>query len=102
MIIKKVIEKNIAKTSNVLKDLKSETIMKRFNATIDTGNKGKGFKVNGDYRMALKEFYSLNLKNVRRVRKPEGKEIFIGTIDVGGKEVTISVRNYSSKLSGNK
>ena len=56
MIIKKVIEKNIAKTSNILKDLKSETIMKRFNATID----------------------------------------------VGGKEVIISVRNDSSKLSGNK
>ena len=36
------------------------------------------------------------------IQKPEGKEIFIGTIDVGGKEVTISVRNYSSKLSGNK
>ena len=91
----------IAKTSNVLKDLKSETIMKQFNATIDSGNKGKGFKVNGDYRMALKEFYSLNPKNVRRVPKPEGEEMFIGTIDVGGKEVTISVRNYSSKLSEN-
>ena len=36
------------------------------------------------------------------IQKPEGKEIFIGTIDVGGKELTISVRNYSSKLSGNK
>ena len=93
--------KNIAKTSNVLKDLKSETIMKRFNATIDSGNKGKGFKVNGDYRMALKEFYSLNPKNVRSVPKPKGEEMFIGTIDVGGKEVTISVRNYSSKLSEN-
>ena len=91
----------IAKTSNVLKDLKSETIMKQFNATIDSGNKGKGFKVNGDYRMALKEFYSLNPKNVRRVPKPEGEEMFIGTIDVGGKEVAISVRNYSSKLSEN-
>ena len=101
MIIKKVIEKNIAKTSNVLKDLKSETIMKRFNATIDSGNKGKGFKVNGDYRMALKEFYSLNPKNVRSVPKPKGEEMFIGTIDVGGKEVAISVRNYSSKLSEN-
>ena len=93
--------KNIAKTSNVLKDLKSETIMKRFNATIDSGNKGKGFKVNGDYRMALKEFYSLNPKNVRSVPKPKGEEMFIGTIDVSGKEVTISVRNYSSKLSEN-
>lgn len=31
--------KNIAKISNVLKDLKSETIMKRFNATIDVGGK---------------------------------------------------------------
>ena len=93
--------KNIAKTSNVLKDLKSETIMKRFNATIDSGNKGKGFKVNGDYRMALREFYSLNPKNVRRVPKPAGEEMFIGTIDVGGKEVTINVRNYSSKLSEN-
>ncbi len=98
MIIKKVIEKNIAKISNVLKDLKSETIMKRFNATIDSGNKGKGL----DYRMALKEFHSLNPKNVRRILKPKGKEMFIGTIDVGGKEVIISVRNDSSKLSGNK
>jgi hypothetical protein len=52
--------------------------------------------------MALKEFHSLNPENVRRIPKPEGKEMFIGTIDVGGKEVTISVRNYSSKLSGNK
>ena len=41
-------------------------------------------------------------KNIRKISKPEGKEIFIGTIDVDGKEVTISVRNYSSKLSGNK
>ena len=41
-------------------------------------------------------------KNIRKIPKPEGKEIFMGTIDVGGKEVTISVRNYSSKLSGNK
>lgn len=49
-----MIEKNVAKMSNILKNLKSETIMKRFNATIDSGNKRKGFKANGDYRMALK------------------------------------------------
>ena len=51
--------------------------------------------------MVLKEFRSLNPKNVRSVPKPKGEEMFIGTIDVGGKEVTISVRNYSSKLSEN-
>ena len=44
----------------------------------------------------------LNPKNIGRIPKPEGKEMFIGIIDVGGKEVTISVRNYSSKLSENK
>lgn len=33
---KKGDRKNVAKTSNILKNLKSETIMKRFNATIDS------------------------------------------------------------------
>ena len=82
---KKGDRKNVAKTSNILKNLKSETIMKRFNATIDSWNKRKGFKANGDYRMVLKEFRSLNPKNVRRIPKFEGKEIFLGTIDVEGK-----------------
>lgn len=82
---KKGDRKNVAKTSNILKNLKSETIMKRFNATIDSWNKRKGFKANGDYRMVLKEFRSLNPKNVRRIPKFEGKEIFVGTIDVEGK-----------------
>ena len=27
-------------------------------------------------------------RNIRKIPKPEGKEIFIGIIDVGGKEVT--------------
>ena len=45
----------------------------------------KEIKANGDYRMALKEFRSLNPKNVRRIPKFEGKEIFVGTIDVDGK-----------------
>lgn len=52
--------------------------------------------------MVLKEFRSLNPKNVRRIPKFEGKEIFVGTINVGGKEVTVNVRNFSSKLSNNE
>ena len=94
--------KNVNKTSNVLKDLKSETIMKRFNATVDNGNKGKGFKVNGSYEKALQDFYSLNPKNIKKIPKPNGKEMIIGTINIGGKEVTVNVRNFSSKLSDNE
>lgn len=44
----------------------------------------------------------LNPKNIGRIPKSEGKEMFIGIIDVGGKEVTINVRNFSSKLSNNE
>lgn len=97
-----MIEKNVAKTSNILKNLKSETIMKRFNATIDSWNKRKGFKVNGNYEKALQDFYSLNPKNIKRIPQSNGKEIIRGTINVGGKEVTVNVRNFSSKLSNNE
>ena len=57
---------------------------------------------NGNYYVSVLTEFEKEVRNIRKIPKPEGKEIFIGTIDVGGKEVTISVRNYSSKLSGNK
>ena len=57
---------------------------------------------NGNYYVSVLTEFEKEVRNIRKIPKPEGKEIFIGTINVGRKEVTISVRNYSSKLSGNK
>ena len=57
---------------------------------------------NGNYYVSVLTEFEKEVRNIRKIPKPKGKEIFIGTINVGGKEVTISVRNYSSKLSGNK
>ena len=45
---------------------------------------------NGNYYVSVLTEFEKEARNIRKIPKPEGKE------------VTISVRNYSSKLSGNK
>ena len=93
-------QNNNSEYKNSLNDLEKESIEKNFNAKSENGSE-KGYKVNGDYKKALEDFNNLNPKNVKKISKENGKELYMGEIEVGDKKVIVTVRNFSSKKSDN-
>ena len=93
-------QNNNSEYKNSLNDLGKESIEKNFNAKSENGSE-KGYKVNGDYKKALEDFNNLNPKNVKKISKENGKELYMGEIEVGDKKVIVTVRNFSSKKSDN-
>ena len=93
-------QNNNSEYKKSLNDLGKESIEKNFNAKSENGSE-KGYKVNGDYKKALEDFNNLNPKNVKKISKENGKELYMGEIEVGDKKVIVTVRNFSSKKSDN-